>query len=199
VKLRPALVGFSTALGRRERITPARAAARAALQHAAAMAGAPPSFARTAPARDGDGAPLPRDGWHWSLADTTGLAAALVAPVPAALDAEWLGRPRWESARLSFHETGELARLGGDGKERVLALWCAKEALLKLRRVGLAELGDCLLVERRSPEVLLLRHRGRENVVRVFRHEEHVLALACDEPAELEPVLLPQALAEVRA
>ena len=183
--LRPVLVRFSSALPRRARGAEARAAARAALAESARSAGARlDGEARPLP-KDARGAPLPLHGWHWSLADTIGLAAGLVARVPVAIDAEWLGRPRWEAARARFAETGELERLGADDRPAVLALWTAKEALLKLRGSGLADLGHCALVAVQGQE-FWLAHRGRTNLVRVLVQGEHLLAVACDEPFQVE-------------
>ena len=197
VTLELVLAHSSPALSRRERVAARGRAGLRALERSAALAGAPRAWAapleRARLPRDLDGAPLERDGWHWSLADTTGLAAGLVAPLPAALDAEWLGRPRWHAARERFRASGELERLGADERSGVLQLWTAKEALLKLRRVGIADLERCRLIAREDAETLVLLHAGRETRVRVVERGEHVVALACAVPCALRfTELLPE-------
>jgi len=190
-----ALAPFPAELGRRERVTASRRAAAAARLHAVQRAGAPPELGQAWP-RDEAGAPAARAGWHASFADTAGLAAALVARVPAALDVEWLGRPRWQAARARFAEEGELARLGADDRASVLALWTAKEAVLKLARVGLADLARCPLVAR-TEQGFVLWHRGSERSVRVLAHGAHVLAVACESELALELSSLAAEPAEV--
>ncbi len=189
--LRPVLASAPTSLPRPARARSARELTRLALSASGRLAGAPfdpGDPGSCALPRDAEGAPLPVSGWWWSCSDTAGMAAGLVAPVPAAIDVEWLGRPRWQAARARFLESRELAPVQAAGwtdeRAAVLALWCAKEALLKLRRIGLADLGRCPLVEVRARGLFVLSHRGGEYPVQVSLRGEHALALACDEPFE---------------
>jgi hypothetical protein len=184
VKLHAVLVPLAPSLPRRARFGAARAGLRRALRASAALAGAPRELPCEDWPRTAAGAPAPVGGWHASVADTTGLALALVAPVPVGLDAEWLRRPRWEAARERFRLSGELAPLGADDRASVLALWTAKEALLKLAGVGLADLARCPL-RARAGDVFHLEHGGAEHRVRVLAVEEHLVACASAAPAEL--------------
>ena len=93
-------------------------------------------------------------------------------------------RQRHAAAHERFRESGELAVLGGETRDDVLALWSAKEALLKLARVGLADLGRVTLL-RRAGERFHLAYHGREHEVRVHALETHFLAVAAAEPFEL--------------
>ena len=183
-RLHAVLVPLSTRLARARRYLAAREALAEALRASSEFAVAPRSLPCEDWPRAASGAPAAIAGWHASFADTTGLAVALVAPLPVGLDAEWLRRPRWEAARERFRASGELALLGADDAAAVLALWTAKEALLKLAGVGLADLGLCPLL-RRDGAVFRLQHRGREHEVRVVTVGEHVLACASAAPAEL--------------
>ncbi|HEX6882162.1 MAG TPA: 4'-phosphopantetheinyl transferase superfamily protein [Planctomycetota bacterium] len=179
------LVPLSTRLARAQRFAAAREAVAEALRASAELAAAPRALPCEAWPRLPSGAPTPVQGWHASFTDTTGLVAAAVAPVALGLDAEWLARPRWEAARARFAASGELALLGGAGRADVLALWCAKEALLKLAGVGLADLARCPL-ERRAGDELFLAHGGRSRRVRLHHTPTHVLAWVAAGPLELD-------------
>lgn len=184
IRLHAVWVPLSTRTARAQRFRSARAALAEALRASGELAAAPRSLPFEDWPRCASGAPASSGGWHASWADTTGLAAALVAPVPVGLDVEWLHRPRWEAARARFHESGELRRLGADDREPVLALWTAKEALLKLAGVGLADLGRCRLLWR-DGETFHLEHRTRPHDVRVLVAGQHLLACASAVPVEL--------------
>jgi hypothetical protein len=183
------LVPLSTRLARAQRFGATRGAYAKALRHSGALGGAPRALPYDAWPRDALGAPAAVSGWTASLADTTGLAAGLVARGPVGLDVEWRFRPRWEAARVRFDEAGELARLGADDKDAVLALWCAKEAPLKLARTGIADLGRCRLIGREG-ERFLLEHAGTRTSVRVRLHGAHWIACAGGAGETLELVEL---------
>ena len=170
---------------RRARWAAARIALAEGLAASAALAGAPRDLPCADWPRDLDGAPAVVGGWHASVADTAGLAAAVVAPFAVAVDVEALDRPRIEAARARFAASGELALLGSDERASVLALWTAKEALLKLARTGIADLGRCPLVAR-AGELFHLCHRGRAHAVRVIVHGAHVVACASVPFADVE-------------
>lgn len=187
--LHAVLCPLSMRLARRQRFAAAREALAEALAASGALAGAPRALPYSAWPREASGAPAVVRGWHASVTDTRGLAAALVAPFAVALDAEWRQRPRWHAARERFRVTGELAQLGDEGRDSVLALWSAKEALLKLTRTGLADLARCPLLARASAgaqQVFNLRHGEREYAVRVQLLGQHLLAHASAAPVALE-------------
>lgn len=149
-----------------------------ALRAAARLAGAPaedfPRDAAGAPAAFGNGR------WHWSAANTRGAALAAVAEGPVGVDLESLSRPRVAPA-AAFADAGELALapLWDDGL--ALALWTAKEALLKESGAGISELRACRLLEApvgREPAELVLLYRGRARRVALLRAEGFLLALA---------------------
>jgi hypothetical protein len=193
IVLQPVLLPLPVALPRRARHPHARAATARVLRACARLAGAPTDLPFEAWPRDPRGAPAPVRGWHASLADTRGAVVGLLAPLPAAVDVEWIERPRWEVARERFRSDGDLVTLGSSAREDVLALWTAKEAVLKLAGIGLADLAHVPLIERHG-ETFTLVHRGNRRCVRVVRHGAHLVAVATvDETIEvalrsLEPV-----------
>ena len=107
-----------------------------------------------------------------------GLVGSLFAPCPAALDAEWLRRPRLAAIRPAF-DPDELARAGSALAPPELAVWTAKEAVLKLVGVGLAGLPRCHVVEREGEGLLRLAFEQRSFRVRQLVWGEHLLAIAC--------------------
>lgn len=143
----------------------------------ARLAAVPPVFPR-----DDEGAPVSFSDdagrtWHWSTTNTRGLVGAVVASEPVALDAERRGR-RLEALRATFAPE-ELARLEGFAEPRELVLWTAKEAVLKLARVGLAGLSQTKLFAVLSRDRLAVSWKDRRYAVRVFALEGHVLAVTC--------------------
>jgi hypothetical protein len=173
----------------REGVRRLRARQDEALRAAARAAGAE---APSAFPRDAGGAPLPFcGGFFWSAANTRGAALAAVAGEPVGVDLEALARPRVPPA-AAFADARELALHAGPWSAGLaLALWAAKEAVLKLAGVGVAELRACRLAEPPAgaePGELLLEHRGRRVRARLLRAEGFLLALACAR-AEAAPEL----------
>ncbi len=183
--LRPVVARFATSLTGAETVVEGRRCGKHVLARAAAEAGATDWI----PARDEKGAPRPTDGWHWTNTNTRGLAAALVAPLPIGIDAEWMHRPRVEAARRRFDrdDASELDRIGGRNRECVLRLWTAKEAVLKLTRIGIADLGRTPLTAVLDGERLRLTNRGDEYEVCVRPWGEHLVAVAY--PAATSPTI----------
>jgi len=198
VILHPVLARVARDLGGRRGVAEARRLGRAALELSARLAHRPPILGDAFP-RDAGRAPLPVRGagttWHWSTTNTAGLAAAVVAPVRVGIDAEWLDRPRIH-APLEYFDPKERALLGLDERRGVLALWSAKEAVLKARGVGMAGMGRVrvLTVDSRTAgdrRRLVASLDGELASVELLWVGPHVLALACPiDDFEVEPAVL---------
>ncbi len=184
MKLHVFLADLSTELRGRAQAAQGRRLGALALQRSARKArltGAPKVFPR-----DEEGAPAAfQDSkgatWHWSTTNTRGLVAGVVAPTPVALDSEWRGRARLDAVRASSTPE-ELAKLEGFPEPRELVLWTAKEAVLKVARVGLAGLSETRLFAVLARDRLVLSFKDKRFAVRTFVLEEHVVAVACGEP-----------------
>lgn len=167
----------------REGVLRLRARQGEALRAAARAAGAPvmldfPRDRRGAPRACGGGR------FFWSAANTRGAALAAVAKAPVGVDVESLARPRVAPA-AAFAGPDELALCDAWSAPLALALWTAKEAVLKLAGVGIAELRACRLAAPPAgdePAELVLLHRDRLHRVVLVRPEGFVLALACARP-----------------
>jgi len=205
----PVVLAEAPLVSGREGVAAVRERQRAALVEAGRRAGAP---ALAELPRDADGAPVPfADGWRWTAANTRGAAVGAVARAPLGVDVESLTRPRVpapgefagvdELIHAPIHapidratdRAGDRAinRAGDDADrwttERTLALWCAKEAVLKLTGVGIAELRACRLTGAPlwtgGEASLLIEHRGVTRAVRIATASGFVVALAADADA----------------
>ena len=194
--LHPVLARVPRGRHGRAGVEASRALAQRALDHAASLAR--PEGERTLLAMDTERAPLPSSAggttWHWSRTNTTGLVAALVSSVPVGIDAEWLDRPRIEAA-LEYFDESERAALGLDERRGVLALWCAKEAVLKETRIGLAGMARVRLLAA-DGDRLTLGFDQERHCVRLLWEGEHVLAISSGSThLPVRPALLEAALA----
>ncbi len=123
--------------GRNSRLAEQRRAAHWALAVSASAQG----LKALDPALDERGAPLPFGAWHWSLAHSRALAAAVVAPQRVGIDIE---RPRHSRAGELVLDSDERALLGaGEQADAFLVAWTAKEAALKWTGSGLQGLSHC--------------------------------------------------------
>ena len=150
--------------------------AREALARSARAAGA-----RLGPLhKDVEEAPLPTNGWHWSLSHSAGFAAGAVCRARIGIDVEAITSRRSDVvARVSSRD--ELELLGGFSWEAFVRVWTAKEAVLKKAGVGLLELDRCRIVAVPGRRTLVVNHRGRDHVVEQCIECEHVAAVTHDD------------------
>ena len=166
-----------------ERVRVQRAHARETLGLASAEAGGPGG---PWPQEEDGGRPLPLGGWHWSISHDAHLTVGGLARVPLGVDTE-----RIQERRLALAErvldADERALL--DGLEASLAFtrtWCAKEAVLKARGIGMAGLSRCRVqrLEDEGPHLCLhLRLDGEDWRVEQVRVDDSVVAVTAPGPA----------------
>lgn len=132
--------------------------------------------------RDEDGAPLAANGWHWSVSHARDCGAAVLARAPVGIDVERVGER--DPALVHYVlAAAEIEALGGADAARFFRAWTAKEAVLKMRRVGLAELSLCRVVGADGDDHTVIEHRGLRTIVVHARRGEHVAALAIEQHA----------------
>ena len=144
-------------LAARERVALASERAREALASAARLSGA----VLGALEKDVREAPLPSNGWYWSLAHAGPCVAGVVCRQPVGVDLEPISerRPELVAAALSPAERELLKPFGTAAFVRG---WTAKEAVLKKLGVGLTELSRCRIVAVDAERgTLELEHDGR--------------------------------------
>ncbi len=155
-----------------QRIRAASLRAREALARSAELSGA----VLGALEQGEDEAPLPSNGWWWSLAHDLELAGGLVSRSSVGFDLERVRPLRAElvAGFLNERERGLLDPLDPLALARA---WTAKEAVLKRAGVGLAELSQCRVIGPLTPDRIWLEHRGERCLVMQTRHQDHVLAV----------------------
>ena len=130
------------------------------------------------------GAPLPSNGWHWSVTHAGSFAAGVVCRAPVGLDVAKI-EPRDPGIVPRVASREELELLGGFTWTAFARVWSAKEAVLKKAGCGLGELSRCRLVavfDDARGATMELAHRDRQHDVRQIVLAEHVAALAHDLP-----------------
>lgn len=134
--------------------------------------------------KDGEDAPLPSNGWHWSISHGRGFAAGVVARHRLGLDVERV-EPRNPDVVARVTTRAELELLGGFRWEAFVRVWTAKEAVLKKAGVGLLELSRCTLVAVPDEHSMIVHHRDRDHFVHQCTRAHHVTSLAHDDDASL--------------
>ncbi|MEW6220541.1 MAG: 4'-phosphopantetheinyl transferase superfamily protein [Thermodesulfobacteriota bacterium] len=141
-----------------------RAAARAALDRAAARFGI--SLPADLP-RDERGAPLLLAGIGWSVSHKPSVCAAVVGWGAMGIDIEEI-RPRQPDLVGRVGTAAEWAILGGRGPAELFRLWTAKEAVLKAAGIGIAGLDRCRITGRPGEGELALVLDGRAFLVALY-------------------------------
>ncbi len=122
------------------------------------------------------GAPLPSNGYYWSLAHKSDYVTAVVADVPIGIDIE---KAREVTPGLYRRIASEAEwRLGSESREHLFfRYWTAKEAVLKVAGTGIRELGYCRIARVVDERLVLLDFKGEPFQVRHFFHDRHVIAV----------------------
>jgi 4'-phosphopantetheinyl transferase len=128
-------------------------------------------------AKGPNGAPLPADGWHWSVAHKPGYVAGVAGPGPLGIDIEPVS-PRNRNL-FSKIATPEEWRLGHEEEWHLFyRFWTAKEAVLKAVGMGLKGLSRCRVVAIDGPCRMTLEYDGWRWSVAQDLRDRHLAALA---------------------
>ncbi|MEO2093910.1 MAG: 4'-phosphopantetheinyl transferase superfamily protein [bacterium] len=104
------------------------------------------------------GAPLPIDGWHWSISHTTGFSCGVVYPGPVGIDVEPVKQRRQDTIQTAC-DRAEFDLVGGFSWSNFTRIWTAKEAVLKQAGCGLSELSGCRIVAAPTQRAMIVHHR----------------------------------------
>lgn len=157
------------------RVSNQRRAARAACRDSAQRLGL---HLDELPVND-EGAPVPIDGWHWSVSHTKGLVCGIVYPAPVGIDVERVQHRRQEIVAATATRA-EFDVMGGFRWHNFTRIWSAKEAVLKKAGCGLRELSRCVVVASPSPRALVLHHREELHFVHQCFRRGHFASIAAD-------------------
>jgi 4'-phosphopantetheinyl transferase len=135
--------------------------------------------------QDQRGAPLPVDGWHWSVSHTRGIVCGVVYPAPVGIDVERVQKRRQELVRATASKA-EYDVAGGFRWHNFTRIWSAKEAVLKKAGCGLQELSRCRLVAIPNPRGLVLFHRERHHFVHQSFLHGHYVSISADAADDAE-------------
>ena len=160
------------ALTGREKVVYLSAWARAAL----AMSARETGIVLGALEKNDAGAPLPSNGYYWSLAHKSDCVAAVVADVPIGIDIE---KSREVTPGLYRRiATDEEWRLGSENREHLFfRYWTAKEAVLKVAGTGIRELAYCRIARVVDEQLIQLDFKGEPFQVRHFFHDRHTIGI----------------------
>lgn len=159
-------------LAGRQKVAYLSAFAREALQLSAREAG----IELAALEKNDDGAPLPSNGYFWSLAHKSAYVTAVAADVAIGIDLE---RIRTVTPGLYRRIAGEDEwDMSDDDCEHLFyRYWTAKEAVLKVAGTGIRELAYCRIAAVPDEEWIHLDFKGEPFQVRQFYHDQHVISV----------------------
>ena len=157
-----------------QRVIQQRAYARIALRECARRCGAPAEGWE----KGLDEAPLPNDGFYWSVSHKRVWAAAVIADRPVGIDIERIV-PRHEGVFGELASDDEWNLLGDRSWRSFFRLWTAKEATLKANGVGIGKFAGCRLVRVPDDRHLDLVYEDVSWHVEHYRHADHIVAVTC--------------------
>ena len=98
--------------------------------------------------------PVPSQGIYWSIAHKPTMVVGVTSVEPVSVDVERI-RPRADYQIAGAMNNEELEILGGDAVHAYFCAWVAKEAVLKLTRVGLKGLSRARVTKAWSDQALV--------------------------------------------
>jgi len=159
-------------LGGREKVAHLSAFAREALGLSSREAG----IALGPLEKNDAGAPLPSNGYFWSLAHKSDYVTAVAADVAIGIDLE---KARTVTPGLYRRIAGEEEwNLSGEDREHLfLRYWTAKEAVLKVAGTGIRELAHCRIAVVPDDKWIHLDFKSIPFQVRQFYHDHHMISV----------------------
>lgn len=126
--------------------------------------------------KDDAGAPLPSNGYYWSLAHKSDYVTAVAADVPVGIDIEKIKAvSQGLYKKIASDEEWDLST---ENRQRLFfRYWTAKEAVLKVAGTGIGELSRCRIAGVEDERRLLLDFKGEPVAVRHFFYDRHVIAV----------------------
>ncbi|MGD9210136.1 MAG: 4'-phosphopantetheinyl transferase superfamily protein [Desulfobacteraceae bacterium] len=131
--------------------------------------------------KDQKGAPLPENGYYWSLSHKSQFTAGVVAPYPVGIDIEII-RPCSESLKKRVASKTEWKLASNLNQDLTFfRFWTAKEAVLKAVGVGMTGLSLCRVTKIVDKYRLCLTYDGTPFMVTQIQFCSHIAAVVSDE------------------
>ena len=156
----------------RDKVVRLSALARKAVQFSANQSGIKLGELMKSP----EGAPLPVDGYFWSLAHKPDYVAGVVADSPIGIDIEKI-KPCAPGLYRMIAEEDEWKRGGLKSELLFFRYWTAKEAVLKSAGVGMKALSQCRVIDIVNDHHLLLFYNHQQISVEHFYFNGHIAAI----------------------
>ena len=128
--------------------------------------------------KEGSGRPLPLRGGYWSISHKPRYVAGIFSPEPAGIDIERI-RPYNVNLRPKVADAGEWGLADPDVPESFFRFWTAKEAVLKIGGIGIADLLKCRVLRVNDRHRLSIRYQQKDYQVHQAYFDDHVVAVVC--------------------
>jgi 4'-phosphopantetheinyl transferase len=132
---------------------------------------------------DGEGHPVPMDGWYWDVSHTGSFVGGVVAPFPVGMAVERVRHHNQDVVR-QYGEREEYELLGGFRWQTFARLLSAKLAVLHKTGRELTELDGCRLAAVPSDNGLVLHFQDRHHFVNQRFNCGHYAAVCADLPLD---------------
>lgn len=127
--------------------------------------------------KDGRGAPLPFNGWFWSVTHKPTYVGGVVAPGAVGIDLEPV-RPCSQALFLKTANEAEWALAADEDRQHTFfRYWTAKEAVLKIGGEGIKDLARCRITQILDDARLVVEYAGRTWTVDQIFFDGHVAAV----------------------
>jgi 4'-phosphopantetheinyl transferase len=122
------------------------------------------------------GAPMPVNGWYWSISHKRQYVAGVVARQPVGIDIELI-KPISAGLHRKVATDAEW-RLGSESRTHLFfRFWTAKESLTKATGVGYADFSECRILEIPDATTLVVAYRDRRHIIRHFLFDGHIASV----------------------
>lgn len=129
--------------------------------------------------KDEDGAPLPSNGYFWSITHKPKFVGGVVSDLPVGMDLEEI-RPCSPGLFKKVAVKEEWALSDMDPVVTFFRYWTAKESLIKLRGTGIRDMLKCRVIDIPDAGVLTIRCEGRRYSIEHRYFSGHVASIVKD-------------------
>jgi 4'-phosphopantetheinyl transferase len=163
----------------RERVAFLSSLARQALEVSARKSGV--SLSAEDFPKDENGAPLPVNGYFWSISHKPEYVAGVVSPQKIGIDIEKI-EPRQPALFKKVADKSEWDLGDEDSWHLFFRYWTAKEAVLKAAGIGLKDLSKCKIIQIKDDTHLIIQYLDRKWDIEHFFFNRHIASIVNNTP-----------------